>query len=183
MKKLTIELHKSGRSEEGSKIFMRAIQEVGVTTGMPPMHGAFLEDGFEKLFTGFLAIEGYLLAFMDQNMKVWNERDPGRLCSFSFDEDDFKNGVLDEEKVLEKMSAAESSDIGKQSPSGFCRKCNQSTFLKESLREFKNGKVHIEGCCPICSSHVKFISKNESLLFNDLNNVSDMEFIVTNGKL
>lgn len=111
MKKLTIEFHKSGGSENGSKIFTRVIQEVGITEGVPPKHGAFFEDGFEKLFTGFLAIEGYLLGFMDQNLENWLQRDPGRLCSFSLDEDDFNGEEIDDKKVMEKMEAAERSDI------------------------------------------------------------------------
>ena len=104
MKKLTIEFFKSSGKQEKSKIFTRVIQEVGITEGVPPKHGAFFEDGFEKLFTGFIAIEGYLLAFMDQNMENWLQRDPGVVCTLTFNEDDFKGEKLDDAIVMQKMS-------------------------------------------------------------------------------
>jgi hypothetical protein len=47
---------------------------------------------------------------------------------------------------------------------GFCRVCHDWVYLEESLREFRNEKLHIEGRCGQCSGFVKFISHKESFL-------------------
>lgn len=107
MKKFRVEFHKSKRSENESKIFTRVIQEVGITEGKPPKHGAFFEDGFEKLFYGFLNAEGYLLAFMDEHMKVWRKSNPGLLFSLSFDAKDFIGNEIDPIKLMKQMPPAE----------------------------------------------------------------------------
>lgn len=64
----------------------------------------------------------------------------------------------------------------------FCKKCREGVFLKESLMVYKDGSRHIRGSCPSCGSYLKNVGHSYSRLFKELNNASNMEFTVTNGK-
>ena len=73
--------------------------------------------------------------------------------------------------------------MGNQRLIGFCKKCNDVVFLKESLKVLSDGQEQVKGSCCGCNGYVKFISHDESILYKSLNNGSHLEFIVTNGNL
>lgn len=87
MKSLTVQFRKSDSGE----LYIRCSQDIGLKINDS---GICLEDGCEKLFTGFFAIQDWIIERIRDGKHIWlNENHSGLICEITFIEDDFMNGI------------------------------------------------------------------------------------------